>query len=265
MARCKFDVVQDGGSFSNAFVNMPFTPGFHQGALRIGGGCGYSDPSIMNAIPGYVEEGLAGINCTVVSGGTMDIDAKFDSERQATVFNPKSFMITIIPALLKQKGFKIIAASTTPRTGQMELGEEFGTLFVSEKYAIDFRQDHAVVFQKDAMEIVDADWVADVLPFLKVHRGWQEKGVKSCWWGIEGGGGTRKEATWYLEHGIHCIITDGSGRQSDAMAKEFREGKLLVRNGAGDPVPVDPSLVTIVPFLDAKALNAALRAQGIIV
>jgi hypothetical protein len=196
----------------------------------------------------------------------MQVEPHFDEASQRTIFKPKGFMITMIPAMLKAK-YSIIAASTTPRTEQLELGEDFGTLYVSEKYAIDYRQDRAVVFQEDALEIDpnNVDWVRDVRPFLQIHRAWQEKGVASAWWGIEGGGGTRKEATWYLEHGIHCILTRGSGRQSDAMVTEFEQGKLMVRNAkSGDSEPVDPSLITVVDFLDAAALNKALRAQNII-
>jgi hypothetical protein len=264
MARCKFDVVQNDGNFPDGFIMMPFTPGFHQAALRVGGGCGYADPKIMKQVPDYVLEAFEGINCLIVSGGTMEIKERFDRKKKRTVYEPAKFMITLVPALLKSK-YNVLAASTTPRTGQMELDENFGGLIVNGEYRVDFRQDRAVVWQKDGTEIIEPDWVADVLPFLKIHRGWHEKGVASAWWGIEGGGGTYKEVIWYLQHGIPAILTAGSGRKSDELCDQSAKGTLMVPNLAtGEPELVDPKLVTVVNFLKAKELNAALRARNII-
>lgn len=266
MARCKFDVVQKMGAFPDGFEMMPFTPGFHRAALRVGGGCGYADPAIMAKVPEYVLEGFEGINCLVVSGGTMEVKERFDEEKKRTVYEPAKFMITLVPALLKSR-YNVIAASTTPRTDQLELDEHFGGLIVSGNYRIDYRQDRAVLWQRDAAEITDEtrDWVGDVLPFLRIHSRWQRKGVASAWWGIEGGGGTYKEVIWYLQHGIPVILTAGSGRKSDELCDKFAKGQLLVPNKrTGDEEPVDPTLVTVVPFLDAKALNRALRERNII-
>ena len=36
MSLCKFDVVQSDGSFPRGFETLPFTPGFHQAAVRVG-------------------------------------------------------------------------------------------------------------------------------------------------------------------------------------------------------------------------------------
>jgi hypothetical protein len=268
MTRCKFDVVQGNGAFPSGFEMLPFTKGFHQAALRVGGGCGYADPEIMRKVPEYVLEAFEGVNCTIVSGGTLSIAEEFDETLKRTVYKPAKFMITLIPALLKTK-YEVLAASTTPRTAQMELDEHFGGLIVGpgkDDYRIDYRQDRAILWQKDATEIIEADWVGDVLPFLKIHSAWQNKGLPCAWWGIEGGGGTYKEVIWYLQHGIPCILTDGSGRKSDELCAKFAKGELTVPNlKTGDEEVVDPALVTVVPFLDAKALNKALRDRKIIV
>lgn len=268
MARCKFDVVQKGGQFPAGFENLPFR-GTHRAALRIGGGCGYSDPAIMARLPEYVVEAFEDVpaDTVIVSGGTMKIEERFDEGAKRTIYVPKDFMITLIPALLKGRYPGIIAASTTPRTDQMTLDEHYGGLIVAGEYRLDFRQDHAIVFQENALELDpdNIDWVADVLPFLKIQRAWREKGVNCAWLGFEGGGGTYKEAKWSLEHGIPVILTEGSGRKSDELVKEFKAGTLTVRNASsGEPEPVNPALVTVVPFLDTAALNQALRDRGII-
>lgn len=265
---CRFDVVQKGGQFPRGFENLPFVGG-HRAALRIGGGCGYSDPKVMARLPEYVVEAFADVpaGTVIVSGGTMKVKELFDEGAQRTIYVTDGFMITLIPALLKGRYEGIVAASTTPRTEQMYLDANYGSLIVAGEYHLDYRQDHAIVFQQDALEIDpdDVDWVADVLPFLKIQRAWKEKGVKCAWLGFEGGGGTYKEAKWSLEHGIPCIFTEGSGRKSDDLVREFRAGKLLVRNAStGEDEPVDPALVTVVPFLDTDALNQALRDRGII-
>lgn len=268
LARTRFHVMHSGSSFPLCMVNAPFAEGYHKAALRIGGGCGQADQAMMEKQTEYVIEGFQGINCVVASGGTLDLEEGFDAANQRTIFTAKKLMVTMFPAMLaKAYPGKVIAMSTTPRTAQMELGRNFGDVLVDGHYHLDFQQDDALVFQIDACELDpdNIDWVADVPAWIEMQAAWKAKGVHTGWWGIEGGGGTRKEVIWHLERGIPAILTANSGRQSDAMVNEFAQGKLMVRDlRTGDEVPVDPSLVTVVDNLNAAQLNAALRKLNII-
>jgi hypothetical protein len=263
---CKFDVVDlsGHGQFPRGFANLPFEAQ-HRAVIRFGGGCGKADAATMAQIPDYVRAFADGIACVVTSGGTVKFTPRFDAERNETVYEADGFMVTYVPAMLKGLGFPVIAASTTPRTQQMVLDENYGGVIVSGLYRIDHRQDHAVIVQPDALEIADPDWIADVPPYLEVAKAWSRAGVPQAWVGMEGGSGTVGEAKLFLGAGIPCVFTAGSGRAMDSvLIAEFEAGKLMIPDGAGDLAPVDPALVRIVPFLDGPALNGALKEFGVI-
>jgi hypothetical protein len=219
----------------------------------------------MAAIPGYVRDFAEGIACVVTSGGTVKFTPRFDAEKNQTVYDAEGFMVTYIPAMLKGLGFDVIAASTTPRTQQMLLDRDYGGVIVSGPYRIDHRQDRATLVQPDALEIADPDWIADVPPYLEVAGAWLRQGIPQAWVGFEGGGGTVDEAKLFLGAGIPCVFTRGSGRMMDSvLIPEFEAGTLKIPNASGDLVPVDKELVRIVPFLDGRALNGALRELKVI-
>jgi len=259
--RCKFDVIDlsGNGQFPRGFEMLPFQAQ-HRAAIRFGGGCGKADAETMAKIPDYVREFADGIACLVTSGGTVRFTPRYDAERGHTVYDAEGFMVTYIPAMLKGLGYNVIAASTTPRTQQMELDENYGGIIVSGDYRIDFRQDRAAIIQPNALEIADPDWIADVPAYLEQAKAWLLAGIPQAWVGMEGGGGTVDEAKLFLAAGIPCVFTRGSGRKMDeVLIPEFEAGKLLIPGPDGDLAPVDPNLVSIVPFMDGVALNSALR------
>lgn len=267
MNRTRFHVIERNGNFPQSIITAPYTEGYHKAALRIGGGCGQADQTAVDQVKEYIVEAFAGINCLVASGGTLDVREEFDAEKQRTIYVENKFMVTGIPVLLLEAGYKVIPMSTTPRTGQMELGRDYGETILGGKYRLDYRQADAVLWQVQGEEINpdQVDWVGDVPAWLNVQEAWKNNGVHTGWWGIEGGGGTRTEVLLTLERGIPVILTANSGRQSDVMCKEFSEGKLMVRNRlTGEQEPVDPSLVTVVDYLNASQLNAALRKLNLI-
>ena len=172
--------------------------------------------------------------------------------------------VTYVPALLKQH-YPVIAASTTPRVDQITLDGDFGRLILTDSMdRIDHRQDRAIIVQHDATEVVEQDWARDVLPCFGIMREWKERGVPVLWLGCEGGGVTKKELYWALEHGFPVILLEGSGRETDVFIQCFRAGEAVCRDARGDEAKVNPDLVTIVPFLDDMALNRALIERGII-
>ena len=266
MARCNFSVVQQDGEFPPSFMSMVNRPGHHPAVIRIGGGCKHADPEVMQKMVSWILSEFAGATCTVVSGGTAVMAAHFDAEKGRTVLEREGVMITHIPALLKQHGVNVIAASTTPRTEQMQLHEDWGYVCVSGDYTLDFAQDEAVVWQESAA-VHATNWIADVERFLVVHKQWKEMGIPCAWLGIEGGQGTYDEAKLYLAAGIPCIFTAGSGRAMDLqLISEYRAGTLTVpaENPNDDPVPVDRKLVRIINFLAPGELNRELRKLNII-
>jgi hypothetical protein len=256
-APTKLDIVQEGFAFPRGFEHLPFTERGGRNAGRIGGGCGYADPAIMAKVGPWVLQEFAGMKHAVVASGITtsmqqqalvggkevstwrDVEAHLatlaDDQKDvkpdiASYLARKGFMITNLPALMREAGFDIITIGTAPRTGQMMLGTTHRTFYLAGEYTID-HHDHAVVFQKDALEFDDPDkidWIADVPAWAKLHSTWQKAGVNTWWWGSEGGAGTEKEVKILLSKGIHCILTANSGRKSDVMVNDFLKGQLLV-------------------------------------
>jgi len=264
---CAFDVVSDGQAFNANFINAPFLPGNERKVIRYAGGCAGLSDELKAAMPGYILTSHKGIGKIVAfSGGTIATEDRFDETAKRTVRETTGFAITYIPSLLKG-AYGVYAMSTTPRTTQMMLDSDFGGLLVTDHDRLDFRQDRAVVIQKDAVDIPtdEVDWAKDVLPYLGLMQKWQEQDVNCAVFGFNGGGATWKELVWAAERKIPLILVRGSGRKTDEFITQFEAGTLKVKDlSNGDEVAVDPALVSIASIDDAQTLRAALIARGFI-
>jgi|AGTN01.1.fsa_nt_gi hypothetical protein len=264
---CALDVVCDGQDFNANFVNAPFIPGNEQKVIRYAGGCANLDEALKAGMPQYFIDAHKGIGKIVAfSGGTISTVDNIVGGR--TVRERTDFAITYIPSLLKG-AYGVYAMSTTPRTGQMELDGDFGGLLVNGHDRIDYKQDRAVIIQKDAIDIpADAvDWAKDVLPYLNLMQSWQKRDVNCAVLGFNGGGATWKELVWAVERSIPVLLIRGSGRKTDEFIAQFEAGTLRVKNLAekdGDDIAVDPSLVSIADATDAASLRNVLVARGFI-
>lgn len=269
---CAFDVVSDGQAFNASFVNAPFLPGNEAKVIRYAGGCNGLDEALKAGLPAYITEAHKGIGKIVAfSGGTIKtVDRTVESQtgEKGTVREVVDFVITHIPSLLR-KEYGCYAMSTTPRTTQMTLERQFGGLMATGEEHVDYRQDRAVIIQKDAVDIADSDvdWAKDVLPYLGLMQKWQEQGVNCAVLGFNGGGATWKELVWAVERSIPVLLIRGSGRKTDEFITKFESGELKVKNLAdpqGDDIAVDPSLVSIASATDAASLRNVLVARGFI-
>lgn len=262
---CAFDVVSEGQAFNSNFVNAPFLPGNEKNVIRYAGGCAGLSDELKSALPSFIKDSHKGIGKIVAfSGGTISTEDRVADGR--TVREVTGFAITYIPSLLKS-AYGCYAMSTTPRTTQMHLDGEFGGLLVTDQDRIDYRQDRAVVFQKDAVDIPEGevDWAKDVLPYLGLMQRWQEQGVNCAVFGFNGGGATWKELCWAVERSIPVILVRGSGRKTDEFISKFESGELRVKDlGTGDDIVVDPKLVSIASINDAESLRNILVSRGFI-
>lgn len=260
---CAFDVVSDGNAFNDGLVNAPFLPGNEQKVVRYAGGCAGLDEAKFAKMVKFFTDAHRGVGRIVAfSGGTFKTEDKVLDNR--TVRTPVGFSITYVPALLKEV-YGCYAISTTPRTSQMTLDSDFGGVILTDGMdRVDYRQDRAVVMQKDAADIAESDWSKDVIPYLNLMVSWQKQGVMVAVVAFDGGGATKKEIYWALERQIPVIAVRGSGRQSDAFIEAFEKGEAFVPDSQGDMVAVDPELVSIVSFDDADSFRDALIARGII-
>jgi hypothetical protein len=260
---CAFDVVSDGNAFNDGLVNAPFLPGNEQKAVRYAGGCSGLDEKIIAKMEAYFTQAHRGVGRIVAfSGGTFNTEDRVVGNK--TVRTPVGFTTTYVPALLKEI-YGCYAISTTPRTAQMTLDSDFGGVILTDGMdRVDYRQDRAVVLQKDAADIAESDWSKDVIPYLNLMAAWQKKGVKVAVVAFNGGGVTKKEIYWALERQIPVIAVRGSGRQTDVFIDLFEKGEAFVPDSQGDMVAVDPELVSIVSIDDAESFRDALIARGII-
>lgn len=263
---CLLDVVNEDTPFPNGFELLPFADGKVWSAIRYAGGCGNITVDVVAAMPGYFIEGHRGIEDLIAfSGGTMQIEEVTTDGR--TEYKLKGFMITAVPRTLKAAyPGKVKAVSTTPRTAQMTLDPRFGGLVMTDSLdRIDYKQDRAIVIQKDATEVAEADWSKDVLPYLKLMKRWMAKGVKCAVVAVNGGGVTAKEINWALEQGIPVIAVRGSGRKTDEFITAFEAGTARIRDlASGDEVAVNPALVSIVSFDNVAGYRNVLIERGFI-
>lgn len=260
---CAFDVVSDGNPFNTNLVNAPFLPGNLPIAVRYAGGCSGIDAETVARMPAYFEAAHRGVGKIVAfSGGTVVTEDKEQDGK--TVRTPVGFTITYVPSLLKRL-YGCYAISTTPRTDQMTLDNDFGGVILTDGMdRVDFKQDRAVIMQVDAADIAESDWSKDVIPYLTLLSAWQKQGVAVAVVAFNGGGVTKKEIYWALERGVPVIAVRGSGRQTDAFIEAFEKGEAKVTGEGGDEVAVDPALVSICSIDDAETFRQALIARGII-
>lgn len=264
---CKVDIVNDGTQLPEGFEALPFEPGIEPVVIRFAGGCNGLTPDIIAAMPEFFLTAFRGFKGVAFSGGTMKVQASFDEAGKRTVYSPDGFTITYVPALLAETN-ACLAVSTTPRTDQITLDEEYGGVILTDDLdRIDFQQHRAVLIQKDGTEMADdeVDWARDVLPYLGLMVVWMRKGVKCAIVACNGGGATWKEIIWALERDIPVFAIRGSGRKTDEFITKFESGDLKIRNLAdGEEKSVDPSLVTIISLAEAALLRDTLVLRGYI-
>lgn len=261
---CYLHVVSDGDAIPAGFVNMPNTPGVDPVAIRYAGGCQDIAPEVVAAMPEYFVKSHVGFKGVAISGGTKKVVKKIDPAN-GTIYVDDGFTITYVPALLASK-YPCLAASTTPRCYELSLDEDHGGLIATDDIdRIDFAQHRAVIIQHDAAEITEKDWGKDVLPYLKLMQSWKRAGINVAVIACNGGGVTKKEIYWALEHGVPVIAIKGSGRQTDAFIDLFQQGKAMVRSQtSSEEEPVDPAMVSIVSFADPSELRNVLIARKLI-
>lgn len=264
---CKVDIVNDGTQLPEGFEALPFEPGIEPVVIRFAGGCNGLTPDIIAAMPEFFLTAFRGFKGVAFSGGTMKVTPSFDEGGKRTVYTPEGFTITYVPALLAAN-YPCLAVSTTPRTDQISLDEEFGGVILTDALdRIDFQQHRAILIQKDGTEIAEdeVDWAKDVLVYLNQMVSWMRKGVRCAILACNGGGATWKEIIWALERDIPVYAVRGSGRKTDEFITKFEAGELKIHNLAdGEEKPIDPSLVTIISFSEAIALRDTLVLRGYI-
>jgi hypothetical protein len=278
-----FFVVSEGQQVPLAFTGLVTTDGVSRRIVRLAGGCKGLSAELQAGLKDYFVEAFRladesgatthEFNGTVFSGGTANFDAQG---------NLKGLMITNIPGFLAE-AYPCIAISTTPRTADMSLDPDNGSVNVDNYGSkLDHRQHGNLVYQKDPGSVLD--WDGDLELYLTLMEGWKDAGFNVAIIAMNGGDVTRDEIYGALKRGIPVIVVEGSLREADAFVKAFRDGDFSAtaaelrakkpENAAkADAIAarckaflesIDRSLVSIVPIGDAKALREALVARGLL-
>jgi hypothetical protein len=242
-----------GETLPLAFTQLVNAEGVDQVLVRITGGCGKIDPSVQAGLPDFFRKGFVGARMVLFSGAT----ASFDDESEY-----KGFMVTQVPPLVAEKEH-CIALGTLPRTDLMTLNKAHGGVQLDSYLTrLDHNYHGIVVCQQNAADVLS--WDGDLALYFDWMASLKSIGFKVAIVAMNGGGVTKKEIYGALQRGIPVIAVEGSLRETDVFIEAFRKGEATLTGPDGDPKPVSPELVSIVPINNATALRTALVARGLV-
>ncbi len=210
-------------------------------AIRITGGCkGMSDDDKQEMLDFFSRE-FKGYSGLLWSGGTRSVN------KDGTL-DP---MVTDIPGLIANQNPTCVALGTTPRTDNLSLQGE-STLVLDESGTIPNPSMSGILLIQDGPE-KGMDWDGDLDIYFQMMDNWKKyaafEAIGTISW--NGGGITRKEIERSIKNGWPTIVISGTGRASDDIANELKEGTL--------EVPDNHQLITVNKNTDGELRNKLIE------